>query len=167
MAGYIDRNLVPGEKVLYRTHLHWMLVFGRTAGYWLLTAAVGALVSWQRFPLKSSWPRWVVVGFYCVAALSTMRSYFHYMASEFGLTDQRVLLKVGLMRSHTLEIFLGKIESIAVDQTLTGRLLGYGSVIISGTGGMQERFDDIHRPRAFQRKVEAQISSHGLAVVRR
>src|ERR1700737_4312962 len=30
--GYVDRNLVPGETLLYRTRHHWLVLLGPVAG---------------------------------------------------------------------------------------------------------------------------------------
>ena len=49
---------------------------------------------------------------------------------------------------------LAKIESVNVDQSMLGRLLGYGTIVIRGTGGTKEPFADIAQPLAFRKKFQ-------------
>jgi uncharacterized membrane protein YdbT with pleckstrin-like domain len=73
--------------------------------------------------------------------------------SEFAVTNRRVLIKVGLISRRTVELNLTKVESVAVDQGILGRILGYGTIIVIGTGGTRERFENISAPLAFRHAV--------------
>jgi len=74
--------------------------------------------------------------------------------SEFAVTNKRVVIKVGLISRRTVEMNLSKIESVNVNQSIIGRLLGYGTIIIVGTGGTTETFDTIADPLQFRRKFQ-------------
>lgn len=74
--------------------------------------------------------------------------------SEFVITNKRVIMKTGLISRKTFEMNLQKIESVNVDQSLWGRLLGFGTVSIVGTGGSRESFSDISEPLLFRRKFQ-------------
>lgn len=76
------------------------------------------------------------------------------LCSEFAITDRRVLIKLGLMSRRTFEMNLSKIESVNVDQSLLGRMLGYGTITIIGTGGTKETFGDIAAPIEFRRQFQ-------------
>ena len=52
--------------------------------------------------------------------------------TELAVTDQRVIYKTGLLARHTLEMNRARVESVTVDQTMLGRLFGYGTVIVRG-----------------------------------
>ena len=71
--------------------------------------------------------------------------------SEFAITNKRVIMKVGLIRRKALEMNLSKIESVNVDQTIMGRILGYGTITVIGTGGTRESFARISKPMEFRR----------------
>lgn len=73
-------------------------------------------------------------------------------ADEFVITNKRVMLKTGLIRIRTFEMNHSKIESVNVDQGLLGRLLGYGTLTIVGSGGTREVVDSIRRPVQFRKK---------------
>src|SRR6185369_4260690 len=80
-------------------------------------------------------------------------------SSEFAVTDKRVIIKVGWIRRRTLETMLAKVEGVGVDQTLTGRMLGFGTITVTGTGGTKEEFDRIADPLEFRRQVQSAISA--------
>lgn len=74
--------------------------------------------------------------------------------SEFAITNKRVIIKVGLISRRTLEMNLNKIESVNVYQGILGRLLGYGTIVIVGTGGTNEPFHNISDPLTFRKKFQ-------------
>jgi len=78
--------------------------------------------------------------------------------SEFAITNKRVIMKVGLIRRKALEMNLSKIESVNVDQTIMGRILGYGTITIIGTGGTRESFASISKPMEFRRVFQEKQS---------
>ncbi len=79
-----------------------------------------------------------------------------YWTSEFAVTTKRVIMKMGWISRRVLELNLHKIESVNVDQSLLGRLLGYGTITVIGTGGTRETFDRIAHQLAFRKKFQEQ-----------
>jgi len=73
--------------------------------------------------------------------------------SEFAITNQRVIMKEGLFARHSMEMNLNRIESTLVEQSIMGRIFGYGTIQLIGTGGNTETFQWIPRPLAFRRKI--------------
>ena len=78
--------------------------------------------------------------------------------SEFVITNKRVIIKRGLIARKTFEMNLNKIETVNVDQSIWGRIFGFGTITIVGTGGTREVFDSISKPLTFRRKFQ-EISS--------
>ena len=74
--------------------------------------------------------------------------------SEFAITTKRVIIKEGLIARRTLEMNLSKIETVNVDQSITGRILNYGSITIIGTGGTHEVFHNIAHPMQFRKAFQ-------------
>ena len=74
--------------------------------------------------------------------------------SEFVITNRRIIIKTGFIARSTLEMNLSKIESVNVDQTVTGRILNYGSITIIGTGGTKETFHNISKPLSFRKAFQ-------------
>jgi uncharacterized membrane protein YdbT with pleckstrin-like domain len=79
-------------------------------------------------------------------------------SDEFVITDKRVIVKTGIISRRTLEMNLNKIESVNVDQSIMGRLLGYGTITIIGTGGTHESFPDIGNAVGFRKRFQ-EVSS--------
>ncbi|HET9039594.1 MAG TPA: PH domain-containing protein, partial [Gemmatimonadales bacterium] len=92
-----------------------------------------------------------------VALLLAAPPAVRYLSSDFAVTDKRVLARMGILHRQSLETLLSKIEGIGVEQDLWGRLLGFGTLTITGTGGTREALPGIPRPLEFRRQVQAQI----------
>ena len=73
---------------------------------------------------------------------------------EFAITNKRVVIKTGLISRKTVEFNLNKIESVNVDQTILGRIFGFGNITIIGIGGTHEFFVNIRKPLEFRRKFQ-------------
>ena len=74
--------------------------------------------------------------------------------SEYAITNKRVIIKVGLIRRRTIEMNVKKVESINVDQSIFGRILGYGDITVVGTGGSRETFETLADPIGFRKKFQ-------------
>ena len=146
---YIDGNLMNGEQVVYRTHLHW-IVFAWPI-VWLILAII----------LFMSGGGAAGVGGLCLllAIITGVVSYIDYATSEYGVTSKRVLVKVGLIRRTSLELLLSKVEGIQVDQGILGRIFGFGTVRVSGTGGTRDPFHKITAPLELRRRVQEQVAA--------
>ena len=75
------------------------------------------------------------------------------------MSNRRVLIKRGFFSRRSIEVLLPKVESIGVDESLFGRMLGYGTVIVRGTGGTFETFDKIAHPNDLRRQVQEQLGN--------
>ncbi len=146
--GYIEQNLLAGETVVYRARLHW-IIFVWPAVF-LGIAVLFALAAFS----GRSWGGGMI--FLITGLLIVLPAYINFVSSEFGVTTRRVLIKVGLIRRRSLELLLSKVESIGVDQGIVGRIFGYGTIIVTGTGGTKEPFRTIAAPLEFRRVVQQQ-----------
>ncbi|MES2620987.1 MAG: PH domain-containing protein [Bacteroidota bacterium] len=79
-------------------------------------------------------------------------------SDEFVITNRRVIIKTGIFARSTFEMNLNKIESVNVDQSIFGRMFGYGTITIIGTGGTKESFTDIARAVEFRKNFQ-EVSS--------
>jgi len=86
---------------------------------------------------------------------------WHRNSTELSVTNRRVMVKTGIVLRHTMEILLTKVESIEVDQTIMGRILGFGSIVVRGTGGTPEPIQLIDNPQEFRKQVQEQIGVRG------
>ena len=159
--GYVERHLLPGERVLYKTRLHWVL-FARPFLVTLIGAGLTVAVRYlDAQPEAVRWAGWIGLGIMAIGVLWGFVHWVELRTSEFAVTTTRVIFKVGLVARYTTELLLTKVESIAVQQTLTGRLLGYGDLTVIGTGGTREVFRRVRDPISFRNYVQQASTTHG------
>ncbi|MBP6730742.1 MAG: PH domain-containing protein [Chitinophagales bacterium] len=79
-------------------------------------------------------------------------------SDEFVITNKRIICKTGIISRRTVEMNLNKIESVNVDQGIMGRMLGYGTITLIGTGGTRESFPDISNAVEFRKRFQ-EVSS--------
>lgn len=155
--GYVERHLLPGERVLYKTRLHWVLFVKPV----LLLVAGAALAGLLRLVPDPPW-LWMLGA--AVAAVGLVWAFVHYvevMTSEFAVTTSRLIFKVGLISRYTTELLLARVESIGVQQGLVGRLLNFGDLVVTGTGGAREIFRRVRDPIGFRNHVQQASLSAG------
>jgi uncharacterized membrane protein YdbT with pleckstrin-like domain len=85
--------------------------------------------------------------------------YLRRRFAEFAVTNKRVLVKLGVMHTRSVELLLSKVEGITVNQGLGGKLFGYGEIVITGTGGTPEVFSGIQGPFEFRRAVQIETDA--------
>jgi uncharacterized membrane protein YdbT with pleckstrin-like domain len=145
---YVQNNLLPNEQVTYWAKLHWV-IYALPASVFIIAILV-ALGG-------GGWIAGTAIG--VVAVVLFIPPWIRSTSSEFAITNKRVLIKVGLIRRHSLELLLQKIEGIGVDQGILGRILGYGTITVSGVGGTKEAFALISNPLEFRRQVQASLTT--------
>ena len=148
--GYVERHLLPNERVLYKTRLHWIL-FVRPAALVALGIAL-TLLLWRVSEPSRLWYGGLAVTL--AGGLWALVHYVELMTSEFAVTTSRLILKVGLVARYTTELLLSKVESIAVGQGLLGRIFNYGDLTVTGTGGAREIFKRVRDPIGFRNHVQ-------------
>jgi uncharacterized membrane protein YdbT with pleckstrin-like domain len=162
-VSYIENNLVPGEIVLYKTRLHWIvLIWTLVAGVCLGSIGLAFVVGGhEASPKSGSYAGMIIVGllFLVSAAVLIGVGLIRKNSTEVAVSNKRVLIKTGVFARKSIEVLLSKVESIGVNESVFGRMLGYGSVVVRGTGGTFETFSRIAHPNEFRRQVQQQIGS--------
>jgi uncharacterized membrane protein YdbT with pleckstrin-like domain len=99
----------------------------------------------------------ILLPFFGLGLLFWIAAIVRYVSTELAVTNKRIISKFGFIRRNTIEMHLAKVESIQVHQGVIERLLGYGSLIVSGAGNPQAAIPGIADPMEFRRRVmEAQ-----------
>lgn len=162
---YVEKHLIPGESIQYDTKLHWIVMLGHIVIAILLALMAMAMpIMWASLGTKAK-DRAIPAAVYflvllclVVAGVLFFIGVLRRNATEMAVTNKRVIVKTGIAERRTVEILLSRIESVAVDEPALGRLLGYGTVIVRGTGGTPEMFEKINRPLEFREQVQRQIA---------
>ncbi len=160
---YLSETLLKNEKIIFWTRPHY-IIFAPAVVSFIIAFII--LIYGRQFLVHSLIP-FTHVSFYtvCVAAafiyaiVAAITAYITSRTSEYGITDKRILVKTGWIRRNSLEIFLDKIEALHVDQTILGRILDFGTIVIIGTGGTHDPFCNVPRPVQFRRRVQQQAEN--------
>ena len=162
--GYIEKNLIPGEEVLYQTRLHSVAVlFPMTVG--LLMSASGLFCFYASMTSRQDTNEisrlWATSGMILIVlgGATIGLAVLKRNATEMAVTNRRILIKSGVISRRTIELLLSRVESIVITEPIFGRMLGYGTVIVRGTGGTPEPFGLIAHPMEFRRCVQEQIEA--------
>ena len=151
---YVEQVLQPGETVIYATSLHW-LVYLRAVVLLILALVcliASAIVAEQAAALALK----IVAGLFALLALvSGLSAVIRRATTELAVTNRRVIYKTGIFQRHSMEMNRSKVETVGVNQSIPGRILGYGTVIVRGTGGSFEPIPFIGDPLTFRSHITA------------
>lgn len=90
----------------------------------------------------------------------TIAAWIKQSSDEFVITNKRLVIKTGFISRKTVELNLNKVESIQVEQNVWGRMFGYGTILLHGTGETSETFSRIDDPLEFRRKFQEQYDQY-------
>lgn len=151
LGPYSRSTLAPNETPFYKTSLHWIVFvrFGILGLIVFLFVAMPLAIAVQA--VSGSELGWLALP---LPALFLLPPTLAFASSELVITDRRVLIKTGVVRRQTFEMYIAKIESVGVDQSFFGRMFDYGSVLVRGTGGFEQAFEAIAEPIQFRSWVQ-------------
>lgn len=146
---YIDRNLLPDERILFRTKKHLIIflvpvlltIFSLYATTYMLSNAILAPLVWT--------PWLVTLIFWAYSGLE-------YQFSNYAVTNKRIMMREGFFFRHTNEMRVNTISQVNVVQSLLGQILNYGTVSINAFGAF-DAYPLISKPYQFQKQVNEQL----------
>ena len=145
--GYIQKNLMEGEKVTYEAKQHCIIYT------WPI---ILALVSFCAFFLPID--TWINV---CICGVGLLVALFWaislYGGRQYVVTTNRLIFKRGIINRNSHELLLKKCEGVQVDQSIPGRIFDYGTVVVT-TGEVTNSYKYISHPLRFTTKIHEQIS---------
>ncbi len=159
---YVEHVIQPGETLVYRAPLHWIVYVPSVVlaalgvaivGYGSIRAPDAGAGSWQGVLHATI----LAVGLFVLlaAAISLIVAFIRRHTTEIAVTSRRAIYKTGVVRRITSEISVDKIETVLVDQSILGRMLNFGTIVIRGTGGGLEPVRNIGDPLTFRSKLIA------------
>ena len=123
---YIDESLSAGEEIAGLFKQHWVVRIPMVL--WLLLVIT--------FPLA-------------------IYEYLRVRHTELGVTNKRVISKTGIISRKSEEMKLTSIETVEIDQSILGRMLGYGNIKVSGRGSSDVLFRNVDDPMGVKRAIES------------
>lgn len=140
--GYSKKNLIGDEKIIYSASLSLWPMCGQLFGGLVAFSAI----------FYFDVPLIVKLGLFGVGALLWSWVYVALETTELTITDRRIIIKHGLIRRATDELYLNRIEGIEVKQTLIGRVCDFGTLQIRGVGTEVAPVNDIAGPIEFRNR---------------
>ena len=149
-------NLLEGEEVVYKTGLHrWILIWPSLLILLSIAFIVVAVVSGPKGYGSAIF--WAFV--FWVAVILAVTARLDYSTAHLYLTNKRIILKAGWMRKVSMEVLLNKVQGIDIDQSLMGRMLNYGVVVIKGIGINNITMKNVREPFEFRKQAQEQIQN--------
>lgn len=146
MMSYVKNNLMSGETIIYNARIHWFIFLPG------IILAVLAVLMFAGDKQNEGGNAVGVILMFC-AIVSLFKAFITKISTELAVTSKRVIAKVGLIRRNTAELNHSKVESFNVDQSILGRIFGYGTIVVNGTGGGKTPIPNIDSPLVFRRNA--------------
>ncbi|MBA2590022.1 MAG: PH domain-containing protein [Alphaproteobacteria bacterium] len=149
---YIQKSLGDGETIIARARFHTLYFF---AAWLVLLVPLALLLAALAQAQAQPDPYTVAAGILFVLGLFTfLKMMIRQWSTEIGITSHRFVEKYGLLSMRTNEIALPNIEGVKVTQSILGRIFGYGTVKIEGTGVDSVTTPAIADPVGFVRAIQ-------------
>ncbi|MEM9494505.1 MAG: PH domain-containing protein [Pseudomonadota bacterium] len=158
MAGYVEKTLAGGEEVIHRANFNWTYSFFPTM-WFAIGAGTLAMFFFIQFaagvPFADLRIGWWCAGIGAVAGLIILVNHLIILTTtEIVVTTTRFVYKTGLISRNTQEVSLNKIEEITLQQSVWGRILGFGQLVLRGTGVGVITLPDLDDPIRLRRIIE-------------
>jgi uncharacterized membrane protein YdbT with pleckstrin-like domain len=145
--GYINKHLMTGERIVYTAYLHGIIYAPP------ILVFVPFLVLCVAAPEDLSFILLLLALICCSLWAVNIQG-----GKQFVLTSRRVIVKEGIVMRKVNELMLRKCESIQVEQSVLGRLLGYGTLYVT-TGEQTNCYKMIKDPVTFSTQINQQIEA--------
>jgi uncharacterized membrane protein YdbT with pleckstrin-like domain len=133
----------PEERVCLDARRHGV-VLARPLAQAVVLAVAGAVLLFQVWPLQIPGAALVLL-----SALVTLRAVWRWERSHLVVTTEKLFVVDGTLRRRASAVRLRSVENLELEQTLPGRLLGYGTLV---AGPLE--IDHVPHPRSVYRLVE-------------
>ncbi|MEM9014821.1 MAG: PH domain-containing protein [Pseudomonadota bacterium] len=163
MSGYVEKTLASGEEVVHRANFNWTYSFFPVM-WFAIGAGALAMFFFIQFaaavPFEDLQVGWWSAGIGAAAGTIILINHLiHLMTTEIVVTTFRFVYKTGLISRSTQEVSLNKIEEIVLNQSIWGRILGFGQLTLRGTGVGVITLPDLDNPIELRKIIENAKSS--------
>jgi uncharacterized membrane protein YdbT with pleckstrin-like domain len=149
---YVDRVLQEGETVRHIARIS-LVTYLPGLFLWAVAGILAGILPSE--PALRFFVLTVAVIIFIIGTILLARAWFHRATTEIAVTDRRIIYKRGFVRRYTVEMNMDKVESVDVDQSIFGRMLDYGDVIIHGTGAGLEPLLNVDHPLELRNHITA------------
>ena len=160
MTRYADRLLADGERVRLRGRQHFLatMVEGRVAWAIFIAALVLVLLVTQLQPNTPKLVRdafsWVGLILLLIGLAWLTQIYLSWYAQDYVITNRRVMKVEGILKKRSADSSLEKINDAVLEQSVFGRMLGYGDLdILTANEQSVDRYRMLSEAQTFKRTM--------------
>ena len=139
---------MKGEKIIYEAKLHYFM-------YWKPVALVLLAIVVLFLPIEDVL-KWKLICSGVLLLLAAIWAFAVNNGKRYIVTNKRVIEKTGIIKRQSIELMLRKCESVQVNQSIAGRIFGYGDVVVT-TGEDSSTYEYIWHPVKFSTQINQQI----------
>jgi uncharacterized membrane protein YdbT with pleckstrin-like domain len=148
----MSNELMPGEALVMKERQHWVVMIKPLLLPIALVILVGLLDAFQAIP--SDYRIVATLAAVAVLGLWLIVVWIRWNSRSFTITDRRVILDTGVVSRASKVIALDRVQDIATNQSLLGRMLGYGRIEIDSAGAAgAEVLSALPHPQRFRDEV--------------
>lgn len=147
---YVLKSLLAGESINYRAQLHWWI--------FILPILILFLGLWFVFADLDPFFSYLGAVLIFLSILGIINRIIKVKTCDFVVTNKRVILKTGFIRRRVSELQLNKAEAIIFDESILGRMFGFGTIIVT-TGGVTNTYPYIASPLLFRKAINEEIDN--------
>jgi hypothetical protein len=160
LTRYADRLLADGERVRLRGRQHLLatLIEGRVAWAIFIASLVLVLLVTQLQPntptlLRSAFS-WLGLGLLLLSLAWLGLIYVAWYNEDYLVTNRRVLKVEGVLKKRSADSSLEKINDAVLEQSVMGRMLGYGDLdILTANEQSVDRYRMLSQAQTFKRAM--------------
>jgi len=153
---YVQKQLGASEKILYTERHHWVFFVAEMVKWILFAAAVLALVIVLKvwWLPDAGWVWWLLLVF-IIPAVRIAWGFFSWLMNVYVLTNRRVIEATGVLSKRVADSSLEKLTDIVLKQSVFGRMLGYGDIVVltASSGAGINDLKQIRRPMEFKMQM--------------
>jgi uncharacterized membrane protein YdbT with pleckstrin-like domain len=151
-VGYLESILGKDERVVFATRRHWFTIAGTVLVSAILSIIIiaGAILPVSLHSRIGSLSLLLLL--LLIVPLGRLLSkYLDWWNEQFIVTNRRIIQIEGVFNKHVIDSSLEKVNDIIMDQTMMGRLLGYGNIeILTASDISVNKLDNIANPIRFK-----------------
>jgi uncharacterized membrane protein YdbT with pleckstrin-like domain len=126
-TNYLEGLLGDREQILFETHQHWFVLFGKIFLELLLIAVIvgGSLIAYPFYPIA-------IYGFVLVLVplIGILNDVLVWRNKAYVVTNRRVIQIAGVFNKAVVDSSLEKVNDVKMSQSFLGRMFGFGDIEI-------------------------------------